>query len=154
MKSTRQKNQQRALIGITVLVGLFLLTSIITPAHVTMPTVSVAAQGTSGGSGGGGSTKPTLPTDWPFDVPTPSGKLTGSFGAYPSWGIGVTVNGSYSTVLVNTDALYIANGYRDISGPGVIPYHYDNGVYDVQTAVAAHDHSNTSTDVTILVHHD
>lgn len=151
MKQPRKNILYPALAGMTTLVGLFVLTSVLKPASPTSPPASVTVQGSRGGNR---AAKQTLPTGWPTDVPIPSGQQFGAFGSSPKWGIGVTVNGSYRNVLASTNALYTTNGYRDISGPNVVPYHYDNGSYDIQTAVAAHDHSNTSTDVTVLVHKD
>ena len=56
-----------------------------------------------------------------------------------------------STALNNLRPLYINAGFTDLNASDPTPYEFQNATYTVRVAGAAHDHSNTSTDVSITV---
>ncbi len=107
------------------------------------------AAAAKGGPAGGGTPAPTLPVDFPSDVPLPAGTLYGSTGSSPAWSVGLTIDGNYPDVMQAVQRFYIANGYAVIDEPWM--YHFQNAAYTIQAVGAARDHSTTKTNVTIAI---
>ena len=125
--------------------AIVLLSSVNLSAVSHSPTVSA-----QGGSGGGGF-KPSLPADFSSDVPLPTGKLFGSTGSSPAWSVGITATGSYPSAMANVRTLYTSNGYTDLNSTDTIPFGFENATYTIKVVGQNHDHSATSTDVTVAV---
>jgi hypothetical protein len=143
IKSTKRSVARAAFIASFVALA-FALPGVIVPALTASP--SVAAKG------GGGGTKPTVPADWPASVPYPSGNLIySSSPGNGTWILNITVQGDMNTALNNTRPLYINAGFTDLNPNDQIPFQFQNDAYTVRVAGASHDHSNTSTDVSISV---
>jgi len=115
------------------------------PAPAAQPSVTTA----KGGSGGGN--KPITPADFPVDFPLPSGTITGSTGSSPSWSIGLNINGGYAMVMASFRPFYVERGFRDLDPNAVIPTRFESNTYGVSLVGRSHDHSNTSTDIVVLV---
>lgn len=103
------------------------------------------------GSGGGGKTAPVvLPADWPANVPVPAGTLLASLGKSPHWVLQLDVAGNYPDVMAAVTALYVQNGYTDLTSQGH-GFVFNNGVYNVTAGGAARDHSTARTIVNIYL---
>jgi len=115
------------------------------PAPVAQPSVTTA----KGDSGGGN--KPVTPADFPVDFPLPSRTITGSTGSSRSWSIRLNINEGYTMVMASFRPFYIERGFKDLDPNAVIPTRFESNIYGVSLVGRSHDHSNTSTDVVVVV---
>lgn len=93
----------------------------------------------------------SVSSDFPVSVPLPSGAITGTSTSPGHWSVGYTLPGDYATVMNELRRLYTAAGFNDLNASDKIPFGLDNTQYRIQLAGFSHDHSNASTDVTIVV---
>jgi len=122
-------------------------------AALAVPTAAVAQGGNPASApvakAGGGKFTPSLPADFPADVPLPPGTLTGSTANAPTWVVALLMRGGYPEVMASVHDFYISRGYSE-AGPTWM-YHLSNGIHSIQFAGQNHDHSATQTDVSIGV---
>ncbi len=99
------------------------------------------------GSGGGATPAPTLPPNWPAQIPIPVGTIYGSTGSGPTWSVGIVANGSVSDLNLQIVALYTSNGFTQQNGLLV----FDSPAYLITAIAENRDHSNTKTNVTVAL---
>jgi len=115
------------------------------PAPVAQPSVTTATDGAGDGN------KSVTPADFPVDFPLPPGTITGSTGSSPSWSIGLNISGGYAMVMTSIRPFYIDKGFKDMDPNAVIPTRFESNTYVASLVGRSHDHSNTSTDIVVLV---
>ncbi|MEP7204820.1 MAG: hypothetical protein ABI716_01345 [Candidatus Saccharibacteria bacterium] len=112
---------------------------------------SVATPTTSNSDRSNSPVSASLPADFPLSVPLPNGNITGVSTSQGRWSIGYTLPGDYFTVMNDLRRLYTADGFQDLNASDKIPFGLENSHYRLQLAGFSHDHSNSTTDVTIVV---
>jgi hypothetical protein len=78
------------------------------------PTAPIAVDGQHGRPAAGATT-PSLPADWPADLPVPHGTLTGATGSNGLWTAQYLMLGSAADVLKSTVGLFRAAGFTAVS---------------------------------------
>ena len=91
-------------------------------------------------------TTPSLPPDWPPDLPLPPGTLTGATGSNGQWTAQYLVLGSAAGVLHTAADLYRAAGYTAVSDSVL-----DKGSRQLTLAVENRDHNAAETILLIQV---
>ena len=82
------------------------------PSTSTPPPIAVDGQR---GRPAAGATSPSLPADWPPDLPLPNGTLTGATGSNGQWTAQYLMLGSAADVRQSTVDLYRAAGFTAVS---------------------------------------
>jgi len=82
------------------------------PSTSTTPPIAVDGQR---GRPAAGATSPSLPADWPPDLPLPNGTLTGATGSNGQWTAQYLMLGSAADVRQSTVDLYRAAGFTAVS---------------------------------------
>ncbi len=110
---------------------------------VTTPPIAVNGQH---GRPAAGATTPSLPADWPPDVPLPHGTLTGATGANGLWTAQSLMLGSAAGVLQSTADFYRAAGFTAVSDSVL-----DKGNRQITLVVENRDHNAGETTLLIQV---
>jgi hypothetical protein len=116
-----------------------------TPAVIAAPTAPAAVDGRHGRPAAGATT-PSLPADWPSDLPVPHGTLTGATGSNGRWTAQYLVLGSAADVLKSTADLFHAAGFTSVSDSVL-----SKGNLQLTLVVENRDHSAGETTLVIQV---
>jgi hypothetical protein len=111
----------------------------------TTPTAPIAVDGQHGRPAAG-ATSPSLPADWPPDLPLPHGTLTGATGSNGLWTAQYLMLGSAADVLQSTADLYRAAGFTAVSDSVL-----NKGNRQLTLAMENRDHSAGETTLLIQV---
>jgi hypothetical protein len=111
----------------------------------TAPTAPIAVDGQRGRPAAGATT-PSLPADWPAELPLPDGTLTGATGSNGLWTAQFLMLGSAAGVLQSTADLYRAAGFTAVSDSVL-----NKGNRQLTLAVENRDHSAGQTTLLIQV---
>ncbi len=111
----------------------------------TAPTAPIAVDGQHGRPAAGATT-PSLPADWPPDLPLPPGTLTGATGSNGLWTAQYLMLGSAAGVLHATADLYRAAGFTAVSDSVL-----NKGNRQLTLAVENRDHNAGETTLLIQV---
>jgi hypothetical protein len=116
------------------------------PNPITAPTAPIGVDGQRGRPALGATT-PSLPADWPADIPVPPhGTLIGATGSNGLWTAQYLMLGSAAGVLQSTADLYRAAGFTAISDSVL-----NRGNRQLALAVENRDHSAGETTLLIQV---
>jgi hypothetical protein len=131
----------------TVITGATGTASTSAPADAAQPsrstTAAIAVDGQRGRPAAG-ATSPSLPADWPPDLPAPNGTLTGATGSNGQWTAQYLMLGSAADVRQSTVDLYRAAGFTAVSDSVLT-----KGNCQLTLAVENRDHSASET--TLLI---
>lgn len=151
------RHQRAVLLGVglvtcaAAITGYFLLRQNTPQVSTNLISNAVVPAQTSGHGRTSGSAEVAVPASFPSSVPLPIGTVTGVSSSPGHWSVGVILPGDYATVMNDLRRLYTAAGFHDLNAADKIPFALQSAQYNVQLAGFNRDHSNTSTDVTIVV---